>query len=110
MKSTIESLTQTELIRRDCQSTLEATLLGQALVASSLAPEDGLFIHKQLKGAIQAFVMDGEMHCLYIFTPLQSTQGEVNWQIFRKEMDLLDDSGIRVLRYVGIEPAMVNKM
>lgn len=110
MKSTLENLTRTELIRRDCASSIEATSLGQALVASSLTPEDGLFIHKQLKRAAQAFVMDGEMHCLYTFTPLQSTQVEVNWQIFRKEMDFLDESGLRVLSYVGIKPAMVNKM
>ena len=42
-------------------SILEATLLGQAIVASSLTPEDGMFVHKELKKALQAFVMDGDV-------------------------------------------------
>jgi hypothetical protein len=56
----------------------EATLIGQAVVASSLAPEDGLFVHKELKRALEAFVLDGEMHAFYTFTPVQVTSSKVN--------------------------------
>jgi replicative superfamily II helicase len=109
VKSTLDELALKGLIAADSSSTFEATKLGQAIVASSFTPEDGKFIHKELKRAVQAFVMDGDMHVLYTFTPIQSPQVDVNWQIFRKEMDSLDESGLRVLSLVGIKPAFVNK-
>ena len=87
-----------------------ATLLGQAIVASSLTPEDGLFIHKELKKALAAFVLDGDMHALYTFTPVQSSYTKINWQIFRKEVEALHESNMKVLSFVGLNPAMVNRM
>jgi len=42
----------------------KATLLGEAIVASSLIPEDGLFIYKELKKSLGAFVLDSDMHAL----------------------------------------------
>jgi hypothetical protein len=110
VKSTLDNLAAKELIAADSVSTYEATRLGKAIVTSSFTPEDGIFIHKELKRAVQAFVMDGEMHFLYMFTPIQSPQVDINWQIFRKEMDSLDESALRVLRFVGTKPAFVNRM
>jgi hypothetical protein len=95
---------------KEGSSTFEPTLLGEAVGAACLAPEDGLFIYKELEMAVKAFVMDGEMHVLYTCTPVQSMQHEVNWQIFRKEIEYLDESGLRVLNFVGIKPAFVNRM
>ena len=42
----------------------KATLLGEAIVAASLTPEDGLFVHKELKKSLGAFVLDSDMHAL----------------------------------------------
>ncbi|EDO00417.1 hypothetical protein SS1G_14287 [Sclerotinia sclerotiorum 1980 UF-70] len=88
----------------------EATRLEQAVVASSLAPEDGLFVYKELRKSLKTFVLDGEMHALYTFTPVQVVQGNINWQIFRKEVDMLDESNLRVLGFVGLKPLLINKM
>lgn len=109
-KSTLDDLAAKELITADSVSTYEVTRLGRAIVTSSFTPEDGIFIHKELKRAVQAFAMNGEIHFFYMFTPIQSPQVDINWQIFRKEMDLLDESAMRVLRFVGIKPAFVNRM
>lgn len=87
-----------------------ATLLGQAIVASSLTPEDGLFIHREMQKALAAFVLDGDLHALYTFTPVQSSYAKINWQTFRKEVEALDESNMKVLSFVGLSPAMVNKM
>jgi len=55
--------------------------------------------------------MDGEMHIFYMFTPVQSTGlADIKWPIFRTEMEGLDESGLRVLKYVGISPKFVNEM
>lgn len=110
VKLTLQELKKDELIAYDSEFTFEATLLGEAVTASSLTPEDGLFVHRELRKALQAFVMDGEMHILYTFTPVQAVQSKVDWQIFRKEMDVLDESSLRVMNFVGIKPSVVNKL
>ncbi|KAE9381757.1 DEAD/DEAH box helicase [Stipitochalara longipes BDJ] len=108
--STVQELKETGLIEESIGSGYSATPLGQAIVASSLTPEDGLFVHRELRKALGAFVMDGEMHVLYSFTPVQAAHGDINWQIFRKELDRLDESNLRVLEFVGLKPLIINKM
>lgn len=109
--STIEDLTHSGLLRINGTGSYEATLISQAIVASSLSPEDGLFLHAELQRALQAFVMDGEMHIIYTFTPVQWSSGtHINWSVFRREMESLDESGLRVLNFVGISPGFVNRM
>ncbi|KOS18825.1 DNA polymerase theta [Escovopsis weberi] len=94
----------------DYGSSYSATKLGKAIVASSVDPFDGVFIHAELAKSLKAFVMDGEMHILYLFTPVQDFGVVVNWQIFRKEMDRLDESGFRVLRFLGIKPTAISRL
>jgi hypothetical protein len=108
--SAVQELKETGLIKENNGSDYIATLLGQAVVASSLTPEDGLFVHRELRRALRAFVMDSEMHILYSFTPVQAAQGNINWQIFRKEVESLDESNLRVLDFVGLKPLIINKM
>ncbi len=57
VQSTIQGLEESDLISLGSNSDYSATLVGQAIVASSLTPEDGLFIHRELRKALQAFVM-----------------------------------------------------
>lgn len=110
VKSTMQDLEESGLLHRINDTDFKATLLGEAIVASSLTPEDGLFIHRELRKALQAFVMDGEMHVLYSFTPVQTAQITINWQIFRKEMDGFDGSNLRAMDFVGLKPSIINKM
>jgi len=111
VESTIKQLLEIEAIRETDTGSYEATLLGQAIVLASLTPEDGIFIHEDLQRALRAFVMDGEMHIFYMFTPVQtSSLSEIVWPTFQKEMERLDDSGIRALQFVGVKPSFVNKM
>ncbi|CAI7646973.1 unnamed protein product [Penicillium viridicatum] len=111
MRSALQELVDEELlIFRDDES-YEATPLGQAVVASAFSPEDGLFVHEELKRALQAFVMDGDMHIFYMFTPLQAAMNTpIDWQIFRDQLDRLDESGLRALQFVGVQPGFVNTM
>ncbi|KAI5862180.1 P-loop containing nucleoside triphosphate hydrolase protein [Durotheca rogersii] len=87
-----------------------ATKLGQAVVASALEPEDGAFVHREMQRALRAFVMDGEMHVLYMFTPIHNLSLTINWRVFRSEMENLDDSGLRVMIFLGLKPTQVNTM
>ncbi|KAJ5630057.1 Helicase C-terminal [Penicillium herquei] len=111
MKSALQELVDEELLIFEEDEAYKATLLGQAVVASAFAPEDGLFVHEELKRALQAFVMDGDMQVFYMFTPLQvATSTNIDWQIFRNQLDLLDESGLRALQFVGVQPGFVNTM
>lgn len=111
MESALQELASEELLHFRDDESYEATLLGQAVVASAFAPEDGLFVHEELKRALQAFVMDGDMHIFYMFTPLQvATSTPIDWQIFRDQLDHLDESGLRALQFVGVQPGFVNTM
>jgi hypothetical protein len=87
-----------------------ATRLGQATVSSSLAPEDGFFIHRELHKSLGSFVMGCDMQALYAFTRLQVAYAHINWQIFRKEVEALDGSDMKVLFFVGLNPAIISKV
>lgn len=111
MRSALQELVDEELLIFRDDDSYEATSLGQAVVASAFSPEDGLFVHEELKRALQAFVMDGDMHIFYMFTPLQAAMNTpIDWQIFRDQLDRLDESGLRALQFVGVQPGFVNTM
>ncbi|OJD11744.1 hypothetical protein AJ78_07542 [Emergomyces pasteurianus Ep9510] len=109
--STLKELVDNGLVDLKQDESYEPTQLGQAVVYSSQSPEDGIFIHDELKRAMKSFVMDGEMHIFYMFAPLQnSSPTDIDWSIFRDQMNNLDESGIRALQLVGVKPAVVNSM
>jgi DNA polymerase theta len=108
--SSLEELESMGLIAPDASSNYAPTQLGKAIVASAIDPDDGVFVHKELVKALRAFVMDGEMHILYVFTPVQEFGSPINWQVFRNEMEGLDESGLRVLHFLGIKPASVHRL
>ncbi|KAJ5219344.1 Helicase C-terminal [Penicillium cinerascens] len=111
MKSALQELVDEDLLNYRNDESYEATLIGQAVVASAFSPEDGLFVHEELKQALKAFVMDGDMHIFYMFTPLQVAMSiPIDWQIFRNQLDHMDDSGLRALQFVGVQPGFVNTM
>ena len=111
MSSALQDLLDEDLLHLKQDESYEATRLGQAIVGSAFSPEDGLFVYEELRRALQAFVMDGDMHIFYMFTPLQvAVQTQIDWLIFRDQLDNLDESGIRALQFVGVRPGFVNTM
>lgn len=109
MDAAMESLLETRLVEKTNYGALEPTRLGQAIVAASLTPEDGIFIHSEMRRALEAFVMDGEMHVFYVFTPIHAA-ANISWPVFRDELERLDDSGMRAFRCVGVNPSVVNRL
>lgn len=103
-------LEETKLVERRPQSEYTATLLGQAIVASCLNPDDGLFVHRELRRALTAFVMDGDMHAIYLFTPAPVSSASINWQIFRSEVEALDENNMKAVTFIGLSLSTVNKM
>ncbi|KAJ6446271.1 helicase and polymerase containing protein tebichi [Purpureocillium lavendulum] len=110
LDKSLEEIQRMGLAAKDTADCLVATQLGKAIVASAIDPDDGVFVHRELTKALRAFVMDGEMHILYVFTPVQDFGVIVNWQVFRNEMELLDESGLRVMNFLGIKPTSILKL
>lgn len=110
VETSLKNLQSMGFITADVLGNYQPTKLGHAIVASALDPDDGVFIHKELDKALQAFVMDGEMHILYTFTPVHDFGTNINWQVFRNEMENLDDSGHRVLGFLGLKRAVINRL
>ncbi|KAH9902288.1 P-loop containing nucleoside triphosphate hydrolase protein [Xylariomycetidae sp. FL2044] len=111
LDTSLKELVDLGFVQGDITGLYVATQLGKAVVASSLNPEDGAFIHREMQRALQAFVMDGEMHILYTFTPVQNDQSlNINWRVLRSEMEGLDESGLRVMTFLGLKPTLVNRM
>jgi hypothetical protein len=40
---------------------LKATVLGKAVVASSLSTDEGLFVHRELQRSMRGFILDDEL-------------------------------------------------
>lgn len=112
VEGALTDLQKKEFITIDKFGNFEATKLGKAIVASVLDPEDGIFIHDELKKALQAFVLDGEMHVLCTFTPPVQDLSfvTVNWRVFWNEMQKLGESDLRTMGFLGIKPVMLEKM
>ncbi|EFW99536.1 DNA-directed DNA polymerase [Grosmannia clavigera kw1407] len=111
VETSLETLQRMGFVSKGEFGDYEPTRFGKAVVASALDPEDAVFIHSELERALQAFVLDGEMHVLYTFTPVHDTIGTaINWRRFWEEMEQLDESGLRVLHFLGLKPSIISKM
>ncbi|KAI4091112.1 MAG: hypothetical protein LQ344_004340 [Seirophora lacunosa] len=111
VEATIDELRASGQVSVNSTGFYEATPLSRATVGACMTPEDGVFVYDELQRALKAFVMDGEMHVFYMFTPVNiSSIGDINWRIYRNEIERLDESGMRALEFVGVSPAFVNRM
>jgi replicative superfamily II helicase len=110
VEASLSELQARGFVSIDHFSNFQATQLGKAIVTSSIDPDDGIFIHNELKKALKAFVLDGEMHILYTFTPVQEMSANINWKVYANEMENLDESGLRVLSFLGLKPTEINRM
>ncbi|XP_054015016.1 DNA polymerase theta [Hylaeus anthracinus] len=82
-----------------------ATAFGKACLAASIPPKDGLFLLEELQKARRCFVLDTELHVIYLVTPLSSGNqiGTIDWMIFLELWKMLSESERRVGQLVGVE-------
>ncbi|XP_043272294.1 DNA polymerase theta [Venturia canescens] len=86
-----------------------ATQLGKACLAASIPPTDGLFIFEELQKARKCFVLDTELHVVYLVTPINSSNqiGQIDWFAFMNIWKNLTESERRVGQLVGIEENII---
>ncbi|EGI59836.1 PREDICTED: DNA polymerase theta [Acromyrmex echinatior] len=86
-----------------------ATPLGKACLAASIPPREGLFLFEELQKARRCFVLDTELHVIYLVTPLSSgcQIGTVDWMTFHELWNTMSESERRVGKLVGVEERFV---
>ena len=92
------------------------TQLGYAIVASSMAPDEGLIIFGELQRAMQCFVLENELHIIYQITPInicdywQNSSASVDWNMYYTMVQNFPADFKRVSDLVGVRPSFLLKM
>lgn len=114
LTTALSDLLSTKLIQQPFGEDLsyEPTTLGAAIVSSALTPEDGIFVHSEMQRALESFVMESEMHTLYLFTPIPSPTNptEIDWPTFQKHLDTLSEADLRAFSLIGISPSRITRL
>ncbi|KAG2456355.1 DPOLQ polymerase, partial [Polypterus senegalus] len=79
------------------------TQLGAATLSSSLSPPETLSIFADLQRAMKGFVLECDLHILYLVTPVYEEWTSIDWYQFFCLWEHLPSSMKRVAELVGIE-------
>ncbi|XP_066455360.1 DNA polymerase theta [Eleutherodactylus coqui] len=79
------------------------TKLGSATLSSSLSPFDALGIFADLQRAMKGFVLENDLHILYVVTPVYEEWATIDWYQFFCLWEKLSVSMKRVAELVGID-------
>ncbi|XP_015110592.1 DNA polymerase theta [Diachasma alloeum] len=112
-KSAVDFLVENELLLPQISKSGDrrwvATQLGKACLAASVPPKDGLFLFEELQKARKCFVLDTELHVIYLVTPINSSSliGQIDWYIFLNIWRDISDSERRVGQLVGVSETFI---
>lgn len=109
---TVEFLQKNEFVRlQDDNGALRyaPTQLAKACLSSSLPPEDGLMLFEELDRARRCFVLDTELHILYLITPYSVCHqwSNLDWMSFLNMWEKLPPSDKRVADLVGVRESFL---
>ncbi|AWP05663.1 putative DNA polymerase theta isoform 3 [Scophthalmus maximus] len=79
------------------------TQLGAATLSSSLSPPEALGIFADLQRAMKGFVLENNLHILYLITPLYAEWTTIDWYQFFCLWEQLSSSMKRVAELVGVQ-------
>lgn len=108
IESCIKFLQENEFIRlQELGSGLRyaASQLGLACLASSLSPDEGLLVFKELQKARKKFVLENELHIIYQVVPIYAAVGwpNLDWMNYLSIWETLSSDMKRVGELVGVE-------
>uniref|UniRef100_A0ABM5FQZ1 DNA polymerase theta isoform X2 n=1 Tax=Pogona vitticeps TaxID=103695 RepID=A0ABM5FQZ1_9SAUR len=84
-----------------------ATQLGSATLFSSFSPVAALEIFADLQRAMKSFVLENDLHSLYLVTPVYEDWTKIDWYQFFCLWEKLPASMRRVAELVGIEESFL---
>ncbi|XP_058462812.1 DNA polymerase theta isoform X2 [Malaya genurostris] len=90
---------------------LTATQLGSACLAASMPPRDGFLLFSELQKSRQCFVLETELHAIYLVTPYSvSYQWQsIDWMAYLTRWEKLSEPMKRVGELVGVREAFLVK-
>uniref|UniRef100_A0A4W6BP16 DNA polymerase theta n=1 Tax=Lates calcarifer TaxID=8187 RepID=A0A4W6BP16_LATCA len=109
IEACVEWLMENEFIsiQKDGQGTATTrycpTQLGAATLSSSLSPPEALGIFADLQRAMKGFVLENDLHILYLITPLYAEWTTIDWYQFFCLWEQLSSSMKRVAELVGVQ-------
>ncbi|XP_077294187.1 DNA polymerase theta [Arctopsyche grandis] len=108
----LKQLQEYELIRKikdEEKSCIIATPLGKACLSSSMSPQDGLTLFIELQRARESFVLETDLHMIYLVTPYSicSQWGDLDWLHFLKLWESLSAAMKRVGKLIGIQESFI---
>ncbi|XP_053675259.1 DNA polymerase theta [Anopheles nili] len=88
---------------------LTATRLGHACLAASLPPKDGFLLFSELQRARQCFVLESELHAVYLVTPYSVAYQwqQIDWMDFLDMWEKLPEASKRVGELVGVKESFL---
>lgn len=86
-----------------------ATRLGAACLASSMPPTDGLILFAELQKSRRCFVLESELHAVYLVTPYSVCYQlqEVDWLLYLDMWEKLSPAMKKVGELVGVKEAFL---
>uniref|UniRef100_A0A6P4FCY1 DNA polymerase theta n=1 Tax=Drosophila rhopaloa TaxID=1041015 RepID=A0A6P4FCY1_DRORH len=88
-----------------------ATRLGAACLASSMPPTDGLILFAELQKSRRCFVLESELHAVYLVTPYSVCYQlqDLDWLIYLDMWEKLSPAMKKVGELVGVKEAFLVK-
>ncbi|XP_031620779.1 DNA polymerase theta isoform X2 [Contarinia nasturtii] len=85
------------------------TRLGYACLASSMPPSDGFFLFSELQKARQNFVLETELHAIYLVTPFSVCYQlqDIDWLFYLDMWEKLSTAMQRVGHLVGVKESFL---
>ncbi|XP_054459580.1 DNA polymerase theta isoform X2 [Anoplopoma fimbria] len=108
IEACVEWLMENEFIsiqkdEQDPEERYHPTQLGAATLSSSLSPPEALGIFADLQRAMKGFVLENDLHILYLITPLYAEWTTIDWYQFFCLWEQLSSSMKRVAELVGVQ-------
>lgn len=112
----LEFLIEYEFVRLQTDEETEtsayvATRLGAACLASSMPPTDGLLLFAELQKSRRCFVLESELHAVYLVTPYTVCYQlqDLDWLIYLDMWEKLNPAMKKVGELVGVKESFLVK-
>ncbi|KAM4603375.1 DNA polymerase theta [Polymixia lowei] len=106
IEACVEWLMENEFIniqKEEEEERYRPTHLGAATLSSSLSPPEALAIFADLQRAMKGFVLENDLHTLYLITPVYAEWTTIDWYQFFCLWEQLPSSMKRVAELVGVQ-------
>jgi DNA polymerase I-like protein with 3'-5' exonuclease and polymerase domains len=111
-------------VKQNEREIFKATPLGNAVLASSMSPDEGLIIFKELQKALQCFVLENELQIVYEITPINICDYWLNmsssasslscklidWNHYLSIIENFSNDKKRVANLVGVRESFIIRM